>query len=86
MWKEGLLSPNLKHSQVKYINNRIESDHSRLKRRLRPLLGFQSFHTANRTLKSIEAMLMMVKKQTYFLNKTWPEQIKLINELFYLYS
>jgi len=64
MRQEGLLSPNLKHTQVKYSNNRIESDHSRLKRRLRPMLGFQSFHTANRTLKGIEAMSMMVKKQT----------------------
>lgn len=83
---QGILSPTLKHTQIKYNNNRIESDHGRLKRRLRPMLGFQSFHTANRTLKGIEAMIMMVKKQTYFLKKSLTDQIKLINELFYIYS
>jgi transposase-like protein len=86
MKKEGLLSPTVKHTQVKYSNNRIESDHARLKRRLSPMLGFQSFPTANWTLKGIEAMLMMVKKQTYFLKKPINDQIKLINKLFYIYS
>ncbi|WP_010303112.1 IS6 family transposase [Candidatus Odyssella thessalonicensis] len=84
--KEGSLSQDVSHTQVKYSNNRIESDHSRLKRRLRPMLSFQSFHTANRTIKGIEAMLMLVKKQTCFLRRTLSDQIKLINELFHIYS
>ena len=31
----------------KYFNNRIEQDHRRIKRRIRPMLGFKSLTTAN---------------------------------------
>ena len=41
---------------------------------------------SNRTIKGIEAMIMLVKKQIYFLNTSLEEQIKIINELFHLYS
>lgn len=50
----------------KYLNNRIEQDHRRIKRRTRPMLGFKSFASANATLASIEMVHMMRKRQGGF--------------------
>ena len=49
--------------QVKYLNNIVEQDHRRVKRLIRPGLGFGSFWTARRTLAGIEVMAMMRKGQ-----------------------
>ena len=49
--------------QCKYLNNIVEQDHRRIKRRVRPGLGFGSFHTARRTLAGFETMAMMRKGQ-----------------------
>jgi len=49
--------------QVKYLNNIVEQDHRRVKRLIRPGLGFGSFWTARRTLAGIEAMAMIRKGQ-----------------------
>ncbi|UVK48163.1 IS6 family transposase (plasmid) [Mesorhizobium sp. AR07] len=39
-----------------YLNNRIEQDHRRIKRRVRPMLGFKSTATASTILSGIEMM------------------------------
>jgi transposase-like protein len=78
---EGILDQNLNHRQIKYLNNILEQDHRRIKRRVRPMLGFQSFKTANRTLKGIEAMAMMLKEQTIYLTKSYQNQIHFFNRL-----
>jgi transposase-like protein len=49
--------------QRKYLNNIIEQDHRNIKRIVKPMMGFQSFNTARRTLRGIEAMAMMRKGQ-----------------------
>jgi transposase-like protein len=49
--------------QVKYLNNIVEQDHRRIKRLIRPGLGFGSFWTARRTLAGYEVMAMMRKGQ-----------------------
>ena len=36
--KEGIIPPELEHRQVKYLNNRLEGDHGKLKRLIRPTL------------------------------------------------
>jgi len=36
--------------QIKYLNNIIEQDHRSIKRIVNPMLGFQSFYTASKTL------------------------------------
>ncbi|MBL6082330.1 IS6 family transposase [Belnapia sp. T18] len=51
--------------QCKYLNNIVEQDHRRLKRLVRPGLGFGSFHTARRTLAGYEAMAMIRKEQVH---------------------
>jgi transposase, IS6 family len=49
--------------QVKYLNNIVEQDHRRIKRLIRPGLGFGSFQTARRTLAGYEGMAMIRKGQ-----------------------
>jgi IS6 family transposase len=49
--------------RAKYLNNIVEQDHRRIKRLVRPGLGFASFHTARRTLAGYEIMAMMRKGQ-----------------------
>jgi len=51
--------------QCKYLNNIVERDHRRIKRPVRPGLGFGSFRTAKRTLAAYEAMAMIRKGQLY---------------------
>ena len=39
---------------MKYLNNRLEGDHGKLKRLIKPTLGFQSMKTAYATIKGFE--------------------------------
>ncbi|MER8537628.1 IS6 family transposase [Mesorhizobium sp. M1005] len=50
----------------RYLNNRIEQDHRRIKRRIRPMLGFKSTATAATTLTGIEMIHMMRKRQARY--------------------
>jgi transposase-like protein len=54
--------------QSKYLNNIVEQDHRRIKRLVRPGLGFGSFRTARRTLAGVEAMAMIRKRQVRNIN------------------
>lgn len=49
-----------------YLNNRIEQDHRRIKRRIRSMLGFKSLASAAVTLAGIELVHMMRKRQGRF--------------------
>lgn len=51
--------------QCKYLNNIVEQDHRRIKRLVRPGLGFGSLRTARRTLAGYEAMAMVRKGQVH---------------------
>ena len=42
-----------RHRRGRWLNNRVEQDHRRIKRLTRPMLGFQGFWTAKRTLAGI---------------------------------
>ena len=50
----------------KYLNNRIERDHRRVKRRIRSMLGFKSAASAEIILSDIEMVHMMHKQQARF--------------------
>lgn len=52
--------------QSQYLNNRIEQDHRRVKRRIRSMLGFKSTVTAAIILSGIEMLHMMRKRQARF--------------------
>jgi putative transposase len=49
--------------QSKYLNNLVEQDHRNIKRRTRPMLGFNSFRRAQTLLAGIELVHMIRKGQ-----------------------
>ncbi|EIM29931.1 IS6 family transposase [Microvirga lotononidis] len=63
MKRAGELWRFAKLRQVKFLNNIVEQDHRRIKRLVRPELGFKSFATASRTIAGYEAMAMIRKEQ-----------------------
>ena len=46
-----------------YLNNVVEQDHRRVKGRLRPMLGFKTFHNARRVIIGIELAQKIHKRQ-----------------------
>ena len=54
---------------VRYLNNIVEQDHRAIKRRVRAMQGFRSFHSAWRTIQGIETVNMIRKGQTRCLPK-----------------
>lgn len=61
--EENLLEETSETRQVKYLNNLVEQDHRGIKRITNAALGYQSFHTAWRTIRGIETMRMIYKGQ-----------------------
>jgi len=49
--------------KIKYLNNIIEQDHRFIKRKVKPMLGFHSFKTAEKTICGIELFHMIRKGQ-----------------------
>jgi transposase-like protein len=66
--------------QSAYLNNRIEQDHRAIKRRVRPMLGFQSVANASVILGGIEMVHMMRKQQAKYAGNSQPS----LAEQFYL--
>ncbi|RMI17081.1 DDE domain-containing protein [Pseudoroseomonas wenyumeiae] len=61
--EDGELWRRSRMRQCKFLNNIVEQDRRRMKRLVRPGLGFGGFHTARRTLAGYEAMAMIRKGQ-----------------------
>ncbi len=61
--KEGKCPVDTEHRQVKYLNNVVEADHGKLKRLIKPTLGFKSMKTAYATIKGFEVMRALKKQQ-----------------------
>lgn len=82
--EEGVLPEETAHRQVKYLNNVVEADHGKLKRLIKPTLGFQSMKTAYATIKGFEVMRMIKKKQTraYHIFDGVKGEIRLIERCF----
>jgi transposase-like protein len=59
----GVLPTSVTVRTNRYLNNLIEQDHRRIKQRVRPMLGFARFATAEMTLAGIELMQMIRKGQ-----------------------
>ena len=69
--------------QCRYLNNIVEQDHRRIKRLVRPGLGFGSLHTARRTLAGYEAMAMIRKGQVHGIDgRDMPAQAGFVAALF----
>ena len=50
------------------------------------MLGFKTFNTARRCIFGIEAMAMIIKKQTHYLRLSILEQVQFVKRLFYIYD
>jgi len=61
--KRSLSTKKIKIRKVKYLNNIIEQDHRRIKRRIRIMTGFKGFESAQRTLSGIEVVSIIKKDQ-----------------------
>ena len=61
--EKGEMPEAVEHQKVKYLNNRIESDHGKLKRLTKPTLGFKSLETGRATIAGFEVMRMFKKGQ-----------------------
>ena len=83
---EGKLDDGILHRQIKYLNNRIEADHGKLKIIIKPVRGFQSMKTAYATIKGFEVMRMFKKKQFDYWMYGNRNQVSFINQLFEFYS
>ena len=59
----GIVSVKATLRKVKYLNNIIEQDHRFIKRKVKPILGFGSFKTTEKTICGIETMHMIRKGQ-----------------------
>jgi transposase, IS6 family len=51
---EVKLPNDTEHRQAKYLNNIVEADHGKLKRLIKPTLGFKSMKTAMQPLKALK--------------------------------
>ncbi len=60
---EGVLLESVEVRTSKYLNNRAEQDHRRVKQRYYPMLGFKSFSNAAVTLSGIELAQKIRKGQ-----------------------
>lgn len=83
MKREGKLWRFTRHRRGRWLNNWVEQDHRRIKRRTRPMLGFESFVTARRTLVGVEAMAMLAKGQVRaVLKNDMPAQRAFVHQIF----
>jgi transposase-like protein len=81
--QEKTLEAETELRQIKCLNTIIEQDHRNIKRIVKPLMGSQSFNTARRTLRGIEAMSMIRKGQVKGINQgNSVSQAEFINEIF----
>lgn len=83
--KRHLHTKPIRIRQSQYLNNRIEQDHRRIKRRVRPMLGFKAFSSATITLAGIEMVQMMRKRQgrySYNPNPSLAEQFDILAAAF----
>ena len=83
MKQKGELWRFARHRRGRWLNNMVEQDHRRIKRRTRPMLGFKRFVTARRTLAGVEAMAMLSKGQVRAVPRTdLPAQRAFVHQVF----
>ena len=85
--EEGILPHEVIHRQVKYLNNTIE-DHDKLKRLIKPTLGFKTMKTAYATIKGFELMRMFKKGQlrVWYYGQRLIGEVRLIERQFGIYT
>ncbi len=76
----GTISVKTTLRKNKYLNNIIEQDHRFIKRKIKPMLGFDSFGTAEKTICGIEIMNMIRKGQVEEIQCALSE-VKFLNKI-----
>jgi transposase-like protein len=69
------VAPAAWHYVEQYANNRIEADHSRLKKRLRPMLGLRTDRTATVIIAGI-GFLQNLRRSHYELGMDSPRHLR----------
>jgi len=72
----------VEHITRRRHNNIIESDHAALKRLTNPMRGFRSLDSAKATLKGIEAIRTIKKRQYHDIDRGVAGEVKFIASLF----
>ena len=81
--RDGRMPDSTRHRRGRWLNNRVEQDHRRVKRRTWPMLGFKRFNTARSALAGIEAMAMLAKGQPRAVpSRHAPAQCAFVHRLF----
>jgi len=86
--EEGKCPKDTVHRQVKYLNNRVEADHGKLKRLINPVRGLKSLKTAYATIKGFEVIRLFRKGKmnTWINGQGLPGEIRLIERQFETYT
>jgi len=85
--QEGKLPKDVTIRQCKYLNNIVEQDHRRVKRKLRQVMGYFSYKTAYNTIRGIETLHMIFKGQLWHLFDRSPRSYKyFIHRQFHLFD
>jgi len=80
MISDEILSNKATLRKIKYLNNIIEQDHRFIKRKVKTMLGFDSFETAEKTICGIEIMHMIRKRQVEEIQSVFSE-VEFINKI-----
>ena len=80
--KAGYLPDETELRQVKYLNNRVECDHRKIKKLVNYGLGFKGFWTAHKTIRGYETMHMIRKGQVALPLGSHLAEVRFIESLF----
>ena len=80
--KEKSIPEGMQIRQLKYLNNIVEQDHRFIKKRVRSMLGFKTFRTAQRIICGVESMHMLKKEQISQREKSVQNEVAFIHQLF----
>ena len=80
--KEKSIPKGMPIRQLKYLNNIVEQDHRFIKKRVRSMLGFKTFQTAQWIICGVEVMHMLKKEQISQREKSVQNEGAFIPQLF----
>jgi len=69
------------HQTSKYLNNRIESDHARLKQKLKPMRGFKTFKSATNTIAGYGGFALLKIRQFIEMDQ-YKAEVDFVHSLF----
>jgi len=84
----GQVFRQIEHRQIKYHNNVIEADQGKVKRLIKPILGFKSMKTEYATIRGFEVMHLLRKGQAklWMLSSGVRGEVRLVERVFGLGS